>query len=37
MTEYLDCYFRVSTTEQTKGQSLVTQEDYGKSVAKNLG
>ena len=37
MTKYLDCYFRVSTQEQTKGQSLDTQQEYGKIIAKKLG
>ena len=37
MTKYLDCYFRVSTQEQTKGQSLDTQQEYGKTIAKKLG
>ena len=35
---YLDCYTRVSTTEQKKtGNSLVVQRDIGKKVAKKLG
>ena len=36
MTKFLDCYFRVSTQEQTKGQSLDTQQEYGKKIAKKL-
>jgi len=36
MTHYLDCYFRVSTQEQTKGQSLDTQQEYGKKIAEKL-
>ena len=36
--KYLDCYTRVSTTEQKKsGNSLVVQRDTGKRVAKKLG
>ena len=36
--KYLDCYTRVSTTEQKKsGNSLVVQRDIGKKVAKKLG
>jgi DNA invertase Pin-like site-specific DNA recombinase len=35
--QYLDCYTRVSTTEQKKsGNSLVVQRDIGKKVAKKL-
>ena len=34
MVDYLDCYIRVSTQEQTKGFSLDTQEDIGKKIAK---
>ena len=37
MSKFLDCYFRVSTQEQTKGQSLDTQQDYGQKIAKKLG
>ena len=37
MSKFLDCYFRVSTQEQTKGQSLDTQQDYGEKIAKKLG
>ena len=38
MNEYLDCYTRVSTTEQSKdGSSLIVQRDIGKRVAKKLG
>ena len=36
MTQHLDCYFRVSTQEQTKGQSLDTQQEYGEKVAAKL-
>ena len=36
MTQHLDCYFRVSTQEQTKGQSLDTQQEYGEKIAKKL-
>ena len=36
--KYLDCYTRVSTTEQKKsGNSLVVQKEIGQKVAKNLG
>ena len=34
MTEYFDCYIRVSTQEQTKGFSLDTQEEVGRKLAK---
>jgi site-specific DNA recombinase len=34
MTEYFDCYIRVSTQEQTKGFSLETQEEVGRKLAK---
>ena len=37
MSKFLDCYFRVSTQEQTKGQSLDTQQEYGKKIAEKLG
>ena len=37
MSKFLDCYFRVSTQEQTKGQSLDTQQEYGQKIAKKLG
>ena len=37
MSKFLDCYFRVSTQEQTKGQSLDTQQDYGEKIEKKLG
>jgi site-specific DNA recombinase len=36
--DYLDCYTRVSTTEQAKsGNSLVVQKELGQKVAKDLG
>ena len=36
--EYLDCYFRVSTTQQKdKGHSLKSQMDIGKRVSNKLG
>ena len=37
MTEYFDCYIRVSTQEQTKGFSLDTQEEVGRKLAKEKG
>ena len=37
MTEYFDCYTRVSTQEQTKGFSLDTQEEVGRKIAKEKG
>ena len=37
MTEYFDCYIRVSTQEQTKGFSLDTQEEVGRKIAKEKG
>lgn len=38
MTEYLDCYTRVSTAEQkSDGNSLTVQSDIGQRVAEKLG
>ena len=38
MSEYLDCYIRVSTDEQrTEGNSLSVQEDMGRKLSKRLG
>ena len=37
MTEYLDCYIRVSTTEQTKGFSLDTQTEIGQKISGEKG
>ena len=38
MNKYLDCYIRVSTTEQKKtGSSLVVQQETGEKVAHLLG
>lgn len=37
-TDYLDCYIRVSTTQQkTDGHSLEVQEHLGSSIAEKLG
>jgi hypothetical protein len=37
-TDYLDCYIRVSTTQQkTDGHSLEVQEHLGLSIAEKLG
>ena len=38
MTEYLDCYTRVSTAEQkSDGNSLTVKSDIGQRVAEKLG
>ena len=37
MTDYLDCYTRVSTTDQTKGFSLDTQSNIGEKIAHDKG
>ena len=37
MSKFVDCYFRVSTQEQTKGQSLDTQQEYGQKISNKLG
>ena len=37
MTQYFDCYIRVSTTEQTKGFSLDTQREIGEKLADQKG
>lgn len=36
MNDYFDCYIRVSTQEQTKGFSLDTQEEIGKTLSKKM-
>ena len=37
MTDFLDCYTRVSTTDQTKGFSLDTQSKIGEKIAVEKG
>ena len=37
MTDFLDCYTRVSTTDQTKGYSLDTQSKIGEKISVGKG